>query len=296
MGAYCSKEGDQGSYRDQQIYEYEQGCDEESQVMKGDCGAFIRFQGCVRFSVIKIKTLHIFPRNGGHFPSSKPYKNVNVQDFTGEKGVYFCGVFDGCKPSGHEVAHQAQDQLPMKLSTAQKLYCKCCQTGDNLIIGNLGDSREIMCTRREKQEVIPVQLTIALKPSLPQEAKRVKRCNSRVFSHTKEPAVLRLWLPDKDYPGLAWPGLSETSASKTVLSAHDEFVVLATVEYWQQRSDPWLQNSEQRTQFKYGTVGSHHQGQMKGERETLVDTTLNFPRSRKNRSKVKLGPRKSGEA
>jgi len=35
--------------------------------------------------------------------------------------VYFCGVFDGHGPSGHKVARRARDQLPMKLSAAQKL-------------------------------------------------------------------------------------------------------------------------------------------------------------------------------
>jgi len=45
MGACCSKDGNYGSYKDQQICECEHGCEEESQVMKGDCGASIRLQG-----------------------------------------------------------------------------------------------------------------------------------------------------------------------------------------------------------------------------------------------------------
>lgn len=116
--------------------------------------------------------------------------------------------------------------------------------GEHLIIGNLGDSRAVMCTRGMKGEVIPVQLTVDLKPSLPQEAERVRRCNGRVFSLEEEPGVLRLWLPDEDSPGLAMTRafgdfclkdcglISIPQVFYRKLTDHDEFVVLATDGVW----------------------------------------------------------------
>ncbi|XP_010683599.2 probable protein phosphatase 2C 65 [Beta vulgaris subsp. vulgaris] len=116
--------------------------------------------------------------------------------------------------------------------------------GDHLIIGNLGDSRAVMCTRGEKGQIIPLQLTVDLKPSLPREAERVRRCNGRVFSLEEESHVLRLWLPDEDSPGLAMTrafgdfclkdyGLISTpQVFYRKLTEQDEFIVLATDGVW----------------------------------------------------------------
>lgn len=46
--------------------------------------------------------------------------NQNLQDFSGEKDLVFCGVFDGHGPSGHRVARHARDVVPTKLSKAIK--------------------------------------------------------------------------------------------------------------------------------------------------------------------------------
>lgn len=35
------------------------------------------------------------------------------------------------------------------------------------MIANLGDSRAILCTRTEEDELVPVQLTVDLKPDVP---------------------------------------------------------------------------------------------------------------------------------
>ncbi|XP_021731194.1 probable protein phosphatase 2C 65 [Chenopodium quinoa] len=116
--------------------------------------------------------------------------------------------------------------------------------GDHLIIGNLGDSRAVMCTRGDKGQVIPLQLTVDLKPSLPREAERVRSCSGRVFSLEEESHVLRLWLPDEDSPGLAMTrafgdfclkdyGLSSTpQVFYHQLTDQDEFIVLATDGVW----------------------------------------------------------------
>jgi len=52
--------------------------------------------------------------------SISPYENVKFQNFTGDKDVFFCGVFDGHGPCGHEVAQEVRDMLPSKLSDAHK--------------------------------------------------------------------------------------------------------------------------------------------------------------------------------
>lgn len=43
---------------------------------------------------------------------------VHYQDYTGEKDVIFCGVFDGHGPLGHKVSQFIRDNLPSKLSAA----------------------------------------------------------------------------------------------------------------------------------------------------------------------------------
>jgi serine/threonine protein phosphatase PrpC len=39
--------------------------------------------------------------------------------------------------------------------------------GHNLIIGNLGDSRAVLGTRDENNQLVSVQLTVDLKPDIP---------------------------------------------------------------------------------------------------------------------------------
>lgn len=106
------------------------------------------------------------------------------------------------------------------------------------MIANLGDSRAILCTRTEEDELVPVQLTVDLKPDVPSgfhgllfkfllhrkwlarwfrillilifmivillgEAERIRNCEGRVFATDAEPGVYRIWMPDVDCPGLA---------------------------------------------------------------------------------------------
>ncbi|KAF9599259.1 hypothetical protein IFM89_036557 [Coptis chinensis] len=115
---------------------------------------------------------------------------------------------------------------------------------EHLMIANLGDSRAILCTRNKKNKLVPVQLTVDLKPNLPCEAERIRSCNGRVFAMDDEPNVYRLWLPDEDSPGLAMArafgdfclkdfGLISTpKLCYRKISSMDEFVVLATDGVW----------------------------------------------------------------
>ncbi|XP_074281382.1 putative protein phosphatase 2C 65 [Silene latifolia] len=302
MGACCSKEVNFGRYGDRQIAVYENESEQENNVTNGEYGASIRLQGFSDF--VSMATL-------------QGKKGINQdamtiwEEFTGEKEVYFCGVFDGHGPSGHKVARAVRDQLPVRISAAQahiktagrnhrdagasgedgdvetvndgddsetnsvfhtwkssllrafrevdnelsidpsiESYCSgttavtVVKQEDHLIIGNLGDSRAVMCSRGDRGEVIPVQLTLDLKPSLPKEAERVRRCKGRVFALEQEPHVLRLWLPDEDSPGLAMTRAFGDFCLKDYglipvpqvffrkLTEQDEFVVLATDGIW----------------------------------------------------------------
>ncbi|PKU65204.1 probable protein phosphatase 2C 73 [Dendrobium catenatum] len=239
------------------------------------------------------------------------------EDFGGEKGSVFCGVFDGHGPFGHKVAGHVRDNLPSKLSSQLKalgshvdhqgssdlsfcndksiefndttesyetkkdengkwfpswkrtftnafeeldnelsmntsIDCICSGTTavsvvkhrENLLVANLGDSRAILGTRDDKNKLVPVQLTVDLKPNLPGEAERINSCKGRVFALKEEPDVHRIWLPDDDCPGLAMArafgdfclkdyGLISTpQLSSWKLTEKDEFVVLATDGLW----------------------------------------------------------------
>ena len=47
------------------------------------------------------------------------------------------------------------------------LYINCVLQGHNLIIGNLGDSRAVLGTRDENDQLVAIQLTVDLKPNIP---------------------------------------------------------------------------------------------------------------------------------
>ncbi|XP_019455584.1 PREDICTED: probable protein phosphatase 2C 33 [Lupinus angustifolius] len=116
--------------------------------------------------------------------------------------------------------------------------------GQDLVIGNVGDSRAVLGTRDHNDSLIAVQLTIDLKPNLPREEERIKRHRGRVFSLRNEPDVSRVWLPNSDFPGLAMARafgdfclkdyglIAVPDISHHRLTEKDEFVVLATDGIW----------------------------------------------------------------
>ncbi|KAM0941208.1 putative protein-serine/threonine phosphatase [Dioscorea sansibarensis] len=147
---------------------------------------------------------------------------------------------------------KAFEELDEELGHSSSIDCVCSGTTavsivkqkDRLIIANLGDSRAVLGTRDDKNQLIPVQLTIDLKPNLPSEEERIRSCRGRVFALEEEPDVHRLWMPDEDCPGLAMArafgdfclknfGLISTpQVTHRELSSKDEFVVLATDGVW----------------------------------------------------------------
>lgn len=68
--------------------------------------------------------------------------------------------------------------------------------GDQVIIGNVGDSRAVLCRRAPDNRLIPVQLTVDLTPDIPREA-------IRIFAVEEDPTINRVWMPKRDCPGLA---------------------------------------------------------------------------------------------
>ncbi|KAH9324481.1 hypothetical protein KI387_004659 [Taxus chinensis] len=116
--------------------------------------------------------------------------------------------------------------------------------GQDLVIGNVGDSRAVLCTRGQDNSLAAVQLTVDLKPNLPGEAERIRRCKGRVFALHDEPEVARVWLPHNDSPGLAMARafgdfclkdfglIAVPDVSYHRLTERDEFIVLATDGIW----------------------------------------------------------------
>ncbi|KAK6136389.1 hypothetical protein DH2020_029879 [Rehmannia glutinosa] len=116
--------------------------------------------------------------------------------------------------------------------------------GQELVIGNVGDSRAVLATRDENNSLTAVQLTVDLKPNLPAEAERIRKCKGRVFSLHDEPDVARVWLPNNDSPGLAMARafgdfclkefglISVPEVSYKRITDRDEFIVLATDGIW----------------------------------------------------------------
>lgn len=142
--------------------------------------------------------------------------------------------------------------MDIELKLHPSIDCFCSGTtavtvlkqGHNLVIGNVGDSRAIMGTRDKDNKLVPVQLTVDLKPNLPREAARIRQCRGRVFALQDEPEVARVWLPNNDSPGLAMARafgdfclkdyglISVPDISYRELTEKDEFVVLATDGIW----------------------------------------------------------------
>ncbi|BAT83519.1 hypothetical protein LR48_Vigan03g039400 [Vigna angularis] len=142
--------------------------------------------------------------------------------------------------------------MDRELKTHQSIDCFCSGTtavtlikqGLDLIVGNVGDSRAVLGTRENDDSLVAVQLTVDLKPNLPAEEERIRKCKGRVFALQDEPEVARVWLPNNDSPGLAMARafgdfclkdfglISVPEMSYRRLTEKDEFIVLATDGIW----------------------------------------------------------------
>ncbi|KDP26876.1 hypothetical protein JCGZ_18034 [Jatropha curcas] len=142
--------------------------------------------------------------------------------------------------------------MDRELRVHANIDCYCSGTtavtlikqGHYLVVGNVGDSRAVLGTRDKDDSLVAIQLTVDLKPNLPAEAERIRKCKGRVFALQDEPEVARVWLPNNDSPGLAMARafgdfclkdfglISVPDISCRRLTENDEFIVLATDGVW----------------------------------------------------------------
>ncbi|KAK1389963.1 PPM-type phosphatase domain-containing protein [Heracleum sosnowskyi] len=142
--------------------------------------------------------------------------------------------------------------MDKKLRSHPDLDCFCSgstaitvvKQGSNLFMGYIGDSRAILASKDINDLMLATQLTVDLKPDLPNEAERIKRCRGRVFALQDEPEVQRVWLPFDDAPGLAmarafgdfclkdYGVISIPEFCHQTLTESDKFIVLASDGVW----------------------------------------------------------------
>ncbi|KAL0917821.1 hypothetical protein M5K25_012916 [Dendrobium thyrsiflorum] len=116
--------------------------------------------------------------------------------------------------------------------------------GEDVIIANLGDSRAVLGTVSKEGYLEAVQLTIDLKPSVPQEAERIRSSNGSVFAMEDEPSIQRIWMPNNNSAGLSMARafgdfqlknyglIAIPEISHHRLTRQDLFIVLATDGVW----------------------------------------------------------------
>ncbi|KAJ1291479.1 hypothetical protein BS78_02G318200 [Paspalum vaginatum] len=117
--------------------------------------------------------------------------------------------------------------------------------GTDLYMANIGDSRAVLGSRDSAAGgMVAVQLTVDLKPDVPSEAERIKKCRGRVFALQDEPEVPRVWLPFDDAPGLAmarafgdfclkdYGVISVPEFFHWSLTEKDQFIILASDGVW----------------------------------------------------------------
>ncbi|XWS63382.1 hypothetical protein CRYUN_Cryun06bG0092300 [Craigia yunnanensis] len=151
-----------------------------------------------------------------------------------------------------ETFMQSYKAMDKELRSHPNLDCFCSgstavtivKQGSNLFMGYIGDSRAIMGSKDSNDSMVAIQLTVDLKPDLPREAERIKRCKGRVFALQDEPEVPRVWLPFDDAPGLAmarafgdfclkeYGVISIPEFSHRFLTERDQFIVLASDGVW----------------------------------------------------------------
>ncbi|OAY59143.1 probable protein phosphatase 2C 6 [Manihot esculenta] len=206
-------------------------------------------------------------KDGPNDEQSSPHKAGNTPGSTNSEETASASMDDESHDSLESEQHEQFPEmyLPLKKSMMKafklmdkelKLHptidCFCSGTtavtlikqGQDLVVGNLGDSRAVLATRAEDNSLLAIQLTVDLKPDLPREAARIHQCKGRVFALKDEPEVARVWLPNNDSPGLAMARafgdfclkdfglISVPDIYYRHLTKRDEFIILATDGVW----------------------------------------------------------------
>ncbi|TVU38384.1 hypothetical protein EJB05_11751 [Eragrostis curvula] len=148
----------------------------------------------------------------------------------------------------HPSIHLSPSVVPPKSQTSNQfcwMYASVRSRGSDLYMANIGDSRAVLGSRDcAGGGMLAVQLTVDLKPDVPSEAERIKKCRGRVFALQDEPEVPRVWLPFDDAPGLAmarafgdfclkdYGVISVPEFFHWSLTEKDQFVILASDGVW----------------------------------------------------------------
>ncbi|GAB4843066.1 hypothetical protein Ancab_013045 [Ancistrocladus abbreviatus] len=116
--------------------------------------------------------------------------------------------------------------------------------GKLIVIANVGDSRAVLATTDDNDNLMAVQLTTDLKPCLPQEVERITQSKGQVFCLHDEPGAYRVWRPCRRGPGLAvsrafgdhcmknFGVISVPEVTHRYITTNDLFVILATDGVW----------------------------------------------------------------
>ncbi|EPS69184.1 hypothetical protein M569_05582 [Genlisea aurea] len=116
--------------------------------------------------------------------------------------------------------------------------------GNDVFLANVGDSRAVLGTVSDDGSLTALQLTVDMKPDLPEEAQRINESKGRVFCLKDEPGVHRMWSPHDESPGLSisrafgdycmksFGLISVPQVTHRKISSKDRFIVMATDGVW----------------------------------------------------------------
>ncbi|KAH7532912.1 probable protein phosphatase 2C 52 [Ziziphus jujuba] len=194
--------------------------------------------------------LHSYQSRG--IGSGKTCFKGNMKKSDGGDCEKDCSAEDKLNSIWREAFLKSYKAMDKELRSHPNLDCFCSgstavtivKQGSNLFMGYIGDSRAILGSKDNSDSMVAIQLTVDLKPDLPREAERIKRCKGRVFALQDEPEVPRVWLPFDDAPGLAmarafgdfclkeYGVISIPEFSHRILTEKDQFIVLASDGVW----------------------------------------------------------------
>lgn len=170
----------------------------------------------------------------------------------GDPSMALFAVMDGHGECGHEVAQFVKSNLcaylekqnNLKKDTTNAIMTAVKQLVDHLMtttiniafsgttcvfavlvektlyVANIGDSRCVLCKKKNNNDFEPVALSIDQKPELPEEKARIIKAGGRVEPLPGPPGEdcgpPRVWLADVDVPGLAMSRSIGDEVSQTV--------------------------------------------------------------------------------
>lgn len=179
-----------------------------------------------------------------NFTDGNDMSSVDGDDCTASSPEMFDEWKEACISAFRAMDKELRLHSDLDCSYSGTTAVTIIKQGKDLIISNLGDSRAIMCTMTEEGHLKAVQLTTDLKPSVPQEAERIRKNHGRVFALRDEPNTQRVWLPNNNFPGLAmarafgdlqlknYGVIAIPQVSYRQLTNRDQFIVLATDGVW----------------------------------------------------------------